>query len=455
MNFGLEQYVGYVEYLAFVAAFFLTVFWRPIIGIFLLLPMISLQTIRYRINDFPLGGSIVGIMLLGIALGQLRRRLPVLPKTPWTNLLCAYGVFTFVSLCLGSLNLGQSLLPSTARLCVWKDYMVMPALLLLIAAIAPTSRQMKAMVVVMCLTTFVLDHNFWSVVSGRDFSAYSNDLREGGSMGYAGSNGLAAFGAQAVAFLLALAAFERKFLLRLGYWALAVFTAMCVMYSFSRGGYLALLVGCLFLGLVKQRAFLVLLLVFACTWTSLVPHAVQQRVLMTYDEPGSSLDHSAAIRLTLWEDAMQVFSTNPVMGTGFNTYAYMHRVESLDGTTYQDTHNIYLKVLVETGVLGLLIFIWLLAKTFVKGYLLFRSAKDPFLASLGLGLSAWVVCSFVANCFGDRWTMLQVNGYMWVLGGLVSQAWMLEQTSTLLAAPSSSTAADDSGAMPEAATGQA
>jgi hypothetical protein len=39
-----------------------------------------------------------------------------------------------------------------------------------------------------------------------------------------------------------------------------------------------------------------------------------------------------------------------------------------------------------------------------------------------------VVCSIVANCFGDRWTYVQVNGYMWVLGGLVSRGLALEES---------------------------
>jgi putative inorganic carbon (hco3(-)) transporter len=450
MHFGVEPYIPYVEYLGFIAGFFLTVFWRPIVGIFYLLPLIPLQTIRYRANGFPLGESIMGLMLLGVVLGLLWRGQPVLPQTPLTKLLCTYAMFTFVSLCLGSLYLGQSLpFPSTPRLGVWKDYMVMPALLLLTAAVAPTRRQMKAMIIVMCLTIFVVDHNLWSVISGRDLSAYSNDLRVASSMGYAGSNGLAAFGAQATTLLLALAAFKPKILLRIAYWALAAFSAFSVMYSFSRGGYLALLAGCLFLGLVKQRTLLVLLLVFVSSWATLVPNAVRQRVLMTYDSQSGSFDHSAETRLSLWDDAIEVFRTSPVMGTGFDTYAYMHRIGE-----YDDTHNIFLKFLVETGVLGLFIFLWLLCRIFVTGYLLFRRAEDPFLASLGLGLAAWVVCCFVANCFGDRWTFLQVNGYMWVLGGLVSRAWVLQPSGT--SAPvEAGDAEDDSGAMLEAATRQA
>ena len=117
-------------------------------------------------------------------------------------------------------------------------------------------------------------------------------------MGYAGTNGLAAFEAQFATFLLALAAFERRLLLRLGYYALSAFSVLCLMYSLSRGGYAALFAGCLFLGVVKQRKLLVLMTLFLLTWTLIVPQAVTERVSMTQQEGG--LDHSSELRLTLW-----------------------------------------------------------------------------------------------------------------------------------------------------------
>lgn len=428
MHFGLEPIIPYVLYLLFIVSFLSVVFWRPIWGIFYLLPLIPLQTLRYRTNDLPLGASIVGIMLLAIVLGLLRRGQSVIPKTPLTKIVCIYCIFTFASLWRGSFYLDSSMpLPGDPRFGVWQDYIVMPVLLLLVAAVQPTKRQMQAMIAIMCLSTFVLNHNFWGTISDRDFSSYNENielLREGGGMGYAGTNGLAAFEAQAATFLLALAAFERRSLLRLAYRSLAVFSVVCLMYSFSRGGYVAFLVGWLFLGLTKQRTLVVLFVIFLCTWTFIVPHAVQQRVSMTYDEQNHTLDHSAETRISLWQDALALFSSNPVMGTGFNTYAYMNREKRADGFSgyYADTHNFFLKVLVESGVVGLLLFFWLVIRIFIVGVQLSRRAHEPFLASLGLGLAGWIVCSLAANCFGDRWTFLQINGYMWVLAGLVAHA---------------------------------
>lgn len=422
MHFGLDSSIGLLLYVAGVVALLMSLFWRPIVGIFYLMPLIPLQTIRYRMNDFPLGSSVLGLMLVAIALGVLRRGQPVLPKTPWTRLLVVYGVFTYASLCLGSIYLGSAFpFFGDPRFEYWQEYMVMPALLLLVPAVQPTRRQMMALVLAMCLSGLVLDRNFSNEVSGRDFSKFSNDLRDvGGNMGYAGTNGLAAFEAQFATFALALAAFERRRPLRLGYYGLSVFSVVCLMYSLSRGGYAAVLAGFLFVGVVKQRKLLLLMAVFLLTWTTIVPHAVTERVSMT--EQGGELDHSSELRLTLWEDAMQMVDSNALAGAGFNTYAYLHRVGS-----YEDTHNFFLKVLVETGVLGLILWLWLVIKTYRTGFRLFRQSKDPFYAALGLGLAGWMVAAIVANCFGDRWTYLQVAGYMWVIAGLVARAIALEK----------------------------
>jgi O-antigen ligase len=333
-------------------------------------------------------------------------------------LLYLYFGYVFLSLCMGFFYLGRFSFEDP-RIATWRDYMLMPLLLFIVASAATEIKEMKILVLLMCVSVFLLDKSFWSTIADRDFSTYSSDLRDPGAMGYAGVNGLAAFEAQATAFLIVLAGYEPKRLLRWGYFALAAFSAVCLMYSFSRGGYVAFLAGWLFIGLFKQRKLLLLLIVFGIMWTSLVPNAVVMRVEMTND--GGELDHSSETRLNLWEDAMEVFSSNPITGAGYETYAYMGRVG-----TYRDTHNIYLKVLVETGFIGLVLFLWLLGKTFLTGFGLFRYANDPFLASLGLGLSAWVVCSATANFFGDRWSFLQVNGYMWVIAGLVARGWALE-----------------------------
>jgi len=413
-NFGLERYLGLALYCSGIAALLLSLFWRPLVGLYYLIPLIPLQTTRYRMMEFPLGASLVNIILFGVALGLLRRREWIMPRTPWTVLIGLYALYTFGSIFLDPDNL-------VPRLTDWWNYMLMPLLFFLVTATVKDVRHMKFIVLLMCLAVFVMDKSFWDAVKDRDFSTFSRDLQEGGSMGYAGVQGLAAFNAQWAWFLVALAGAQQKRLMKLACLGLALFAANCVMYSFSRGGYVALLAGWVFVGIVKYRKLLVILTLFAISWASLVPNAVRDRVLTTYDPNDGSLDHAAAVRVELWNDAIDLIQSNPVLGTGYHTYAFMKRLYN-----YEDTHNIYLKVLVETGLIGLAFLLWLLAKTFRIGYRLFRSAQDPFFSTLGLGLAAWVVCTAVANLFGDRWTYFQISGYFWVLAGFLARAMVIE-----------------------------
>ncbi|GAC1662298.1 MAG: hypothetical protein NVS9B4_15790 [Candidatus Acidiferrum sp.] len=418
----LGEIATYSLYYAGIVAAVLSIFWRPVIGVYYLIPIIPLQTVRYWMNDLPLGKSVIDIVLLAIAIGLLRRGEKILPKTPFDYVLLIYVIYSFGSLCWGSFYLHRPLPVSLSdpRLADWKSYMTMPLLFYIVTAAVQDLRQIRVIILLMMLAVFALDRNFWGTVSDRNFSTYSDDLRDEGGMGYAGANGLAAFEAQFATVLLALTGFETRRVWRIAYYGLAAFSIVCLLYSLSRGGYVAFLFGAVLIGILRVRKVLVLLAVFALCWTAVVPRAVVQRVFMTHDESGA-LEASAETRLELWNDAETVIASNPVLGTGFNTYAYMGRVGS-----YRDTHNIYVKVLLETGVLGLLLFLSLLWKFWMLGWKAFRQAHDPLVKSLGLALAGWLACTLVANFFGDRWTYLQVDGYLWVLAACVCRGLLLE-----------------------------
>lgn len=147
---------------------------------------------------------------------------------------------------------------------------------------------------------------------------------------------------------------------------------------------------------------------------------------MTYQE-GVGLDNSARERVAIWEDAWALFSQHPVFGIGLETYEYLRRVQADSHGYFGDTHDYYLKILVETGLLGFGLFLWLLGAIYRQGWRLFRSAEDPFLKSLGLGFASMMVCAIVLNIFGDRWSYLQVDGYLWALLACVVRGQMITE----------------------------
>jgi putative inorganic carbon (HCO3(-)) transporter len=284
-----------------------------------------------------------------------------------------------------------------------------------VASTISTRRKVQILIAMMCLSVLVVNRSYYSLLTDRDLSHFSYDVRDAGLLGYAGVNGFAAFSAMFCAFILGVLPFIKSIAARLGLWLVLISGVYCLLFAFSRGGYIGFLCGMITVGLLKARRYLVFAFVIVLGWQVLLPTSVQQRISMTTQGSSSGqFDSSSEERLTLWRDALDMFKRNPVTGTGFNTYEFMHRVGP-----YRDTHNYYLKVLAETGLVGMILFLSMLWMLVSAGWKLYRSTDDPLWSALACGFTAMVSSAIVLNFFGDRWSYQQVDGYMWILLGTV------------------------------------
>jgi O-antigen ligase len=207
---------------------------------------------------------------------------------------------------------------------------------------------------------------------------------------------------------------------RIVYAVLICCNLYALVYSFSRGSYVGFLVGLLFIGVVRNRTLLVLLLLFLFTWRSFVPLSVKERIDGSFVEEGTREDVitvggselETAGRKQIWQTALDSFAQQPFSGTGYNTFERLYGM---------DTHNVYLKTLAEQGVLGLLLYLLFYILAIRSGWRVYREGSEPFLKACGFGFLCATIGSMVVNLFGDRWTYLQVGGIYWVMWGLVDQ----------------------------------
>lgn len=432
---GLYHFSGYTSLVLYIAgwvAFLASAFWKPEIGIYYIVPLLPLQTVRYKLHDFFLGAQWIDLMLLGVIIGLLRQGDPVILKNPLRKWIFGLSVLTYVSLWQGAFFLGSPL-PlwfDDARLSDWKNYMVIFLLFFLVLASIKNVKQMQILIFLVCLSMLALNRNYINTMRQRDFSTFSYDVRDEGTMGYAGVNGLAALEAQVSVFLLGLYSFYKNAKARLAILVLLATCLVALMYTLSRGGYAALLVGVLFLGIVKSRKLLVVLAIFLLTWTAFVPNAVRERVLTTKNSNGE-LEASAGSRVTLWENAAEIIRSNPAIGTGYDTYKFMHAVGP-----YEDTHNYYVKVMLETGILGFILFIAIISRMFAAGFSLFRTIEaEDFLRGIGLGAAGMMIATMVANVFGDRWTYIEETGFTWVFVAMALRGMIIAKDSAVAKAP--------------------
>ena len=86
-----------------------------------------------------------------------------------------------------------------------------------------------------------------------------------------------------------------------------------------------------------------------------------------------------------------------------------------------DTHNYYVKVLVERGVLGSIMFIILLKSlwSITKRNLDWRD-EDNIVNGVVLGMGGAIVAMMLGNMFGDRFSHYAMITSFWAFIGLIS-----------------------------------
>jgi len=147
--------------------------------------------------------------------------------------------------------------------------------------------------------------------------------------------------------------------------ASAVFLLVAVpsmLLSFSRGGYLAMAVVAVGLALSHPRRWRLLAgLVVAGILLILIP-PIRHRIEIEFQNVGGTTFFGRAGRLELWSATLKMLSHSPIFGAGLSGFA--DRIGPYWNANHPerfiDPHNIVLNFWVETGLLGVFAFGWLL-----------------------------------------------------------------------------------------------
>jgi O-antigen ligase len=371
---------------------------------------------RDHFLDYPLGGNVLTILVIAVIIGALiKGKRP--PKTKLYAIWVVFGIYLYLSMWFGTAlgNAPPPLWLSDLNFVTWKDYMLIPLTFMAAGLVIEDRKAVRTVILITGISLLFIDRSCLLESLSRSWTNFDEDKRSGGPLGF-GSNQTAAYLAQFAMFFWGFAQFLKRKKAKLLCYALVAATIFAVLYTFSRGAYLAVLVSAFILGALKDRKLLLVGVVFLMTWELVVPNAVRQRVNMTQTASGQ-LEASARERVRLWQDAEASILSDPIFGTGFATYQLTYHIDNL-----RDTHNWYVKVMVETGIIGLAMIAFMIQQMLALAYRLFKKAEDPLYRGLGLGLFLATCSCIIANFFGDRWTYFEITGPLWVLVGAAACA---------------------------------
>jgi len=146
-------------------------------------------------------------------------------------------------------------------------------------------------------------------------------------------------------------------------WALSFAALLCAK---SLGGIAAFGIGAILVLLINKRTRIVGIVICAL---GLIASALIGYRIFTTRIRLDSLDESlymtkrwsSMVRVVIWQESWEVIKSHPLLGTGLRSYqtavAPYHTAKWME--IYPHPHNIAMMLWIETGLLGLLAFIWL------------------------------------------------------------------------------------------------
>ncbi|MHB1393313.1 MAG: O-antigen ligase family protein [Clostridia bacterium] len=166
-----------------------------------------------------------------------------------------------------------------------------------------------------------------------------------------------------------------------------ILSSICLLLTYSRGGFAAFGAAMLVLCLLKERkkGLSLYLAAMAAAFFILNSAGPYNRA----DLGSVYQDSSSLYRLEIWKAALNMFLDSPIFGNGIGTTWYY--LSSGSDKLYRyilHSHNIYLQVAAEMGIIGLCAFINLVGKMVWEGYRLLQEKA--------LEEEAYIIQGFIA-----------------------------------------------------------
>ena len=284
------------------------------------------------------------------------------------------------------------------------------------------------------------EQTFWGFAQQSAFGQTdgSGDLRFGGPIGE--SNIWGQVLVSIIPFAIYRFSKSKTFVGKFYYAAVSFLIFLCVLFTQSRGAFLALAV-VLILTIIEMRIrgpVLLTLAVIGIAFLFLVPSKYTERIrtldifFQTKQDNSYLQDESIEGRREKMLTGLAMFTENPILGVGFANYTdnYWEYAGNLgleasaknltSERSQREAHSLYIEIMAETGLLGILTFLSFFGLT-MRGvyqarirYRTKSSAPDKnwsaWITATGFSIITFLVAGFFLHGIGFR--------FIWVLAGL-------------------------------------
>jgi O-antigen ligase len=189
------------------------------------------------------------------------------------------------------------------------------------------------------------------------------------------------------------------------------------LFTQSRASYLGLIVTCFVIGMLTRHRIIILGFITIALLLSpfFLPREVKDRILFTFTQPEESgqvhigrlhLDTSTSARIASLKQVMEDWPKKPVFGFG------------VTGHKFLDSQ--YPRVLIETGIIGLIAFLYLLYTILKLAISRMKEAKTPYFKGLAIGFFAGYIGLLFHALGANTFIIVRIMEPFWFFTGIIA-----------------------------------
>jgi len=177
---------------------------------------------------------------------------------------------------------------------------------------------------------------------------------------------------------------------------------LCLVLTYSRAGWVAFALSVIVFGILRDRRILLVSGIMGIVGLYFLPGSIMERLASI----GNLSESSNTYRIFIWKATLAIVKDFWYSGVGLGVQAFEKIYNGFyirSGVLAYHTHNLYLQILVETGILGITLFLASIYKTFKYGLNAMVRCNDnimkTIIAALLAGISALLLHGITENSF--------------------------------------------------------
>lgn len=197
-------------------------------------------------------------------------------------------------------------------------------------------------------------------------------------------------------------------------------TVLCIIFTWSRGAWLALIASTLLYLVIRSRKTLSAIIVFLLTLPA-ISFIVPLGIRLRFASIGDITDSSTYYRVYTWRGSLNAIRENLFSGYGYGSRAFaeiypQYAYAGMEGAEH--SHSLFLQILFGVGIFGLLIFAVFIFLFAQKNFEHIKNGSKDNIQKMSSAAFCSVIAALVMGLFDNIWYNYRILFLFWIVAGI-------------------------------------